>query len=242
MDPKAINVNVTVDDFDSVLSFADQSVWTTPDPSDPSFDDSNNSPWYKGTYHKTDTIGASLSFNFTGPAIYIYGSAGPDYGTFEVNIDGSSAIVNAHLDDDAPNPYLFYGTKTLAYVPHTLVLRNLGSKNTTAAALGAGNAFLFDFLRTTIQVAPAKATVSNITYEEDDAAVKYTGQWESNTSPVFSGGGTSFTNEDKASVSLSFHGSAIYIFGDKKNDHGLYSVTLDNGTAQIFNGILTALL
>ena len=32
-------------------------------------------------------------------------------------------------------------------------------------------------------------------------------------------------------------GSAIYVFGDKKNDHGLYGVVLDNGTTQIYDGI-----
>jgi hypothetical protein len=32
-------------------------------------------------------------------------------------------------------------------------------------------------------------------------------------------------------------GSAIYIFGDKVDDHGLFSVTLDNRSAQQFNGV-----
>jgi hypothetical protein len=32
-------------------------------------------------------------------------------------------------------------------------------------------------------------------------------------------------------------GSAIYVLGDKKNDHGLYSVTLDNKTAEVYSGI-----
>jgi hypothetical protein len=36
---------------------------------------------------------------------------------------------------------------------------------------------------------------------------------------------------------LGYVGSAIYVFGDKKNDHGLYSVTLDNRTAEVYNGI-----
>lgn len=65
MDPSAVNVNVTVDDFDSVLSYADQSVWSTPDPSSSSFDDTN-SPWLKGTFHETNSVGATISFNFTG--------------------------------------------------------------------------------------------------------------------------------------------------------------------------------
>ncbi|KAG5633117.1 hypothetical protein DXG03_008329 [Asterophora parasitica] len=32
-------------------------------------------------------------------------------------------------------------------------------------------------------------------------------------------------------------GSAIYVFGDKKNDHGLYSVVLDSRPAEIYSGI-----
>ncbi|KAG6853080.1 hypothetical protein C0991_007010 [Blastosporella zonata] len=31
-------------------------------------------------------------------------------------------------------------------------------------------------------------------------------------------------------------GGAVYVFGDKKNDHGLYSVVLDNKTAEIYSG------
>lgn len=31
-------------------------------------------------------------------------------------------------------------------------------------------------------------------------------------------------------------GSAIYVLGDKKNDHGIYSVALDNGPLQYYNG------
>jgi hypothetical protein len=65
MDTSAANVNVTVDDFDSVLSYPDQSIWQTPDPSSTSFT-ANGSPWLMGTYHKTDVVGASVSFNFTG--------------------------------------------------------------------------------------------------------------------------------------------------------------------------------
>lgn len=50
------------------------------------------------------------------------------------------------------------------------------------------------------------ATVSNVTYQETDPALTYTGKWGNNTGPHFSGGGTTFTNDNSASVSLSFHG------------------------------------
>lgn len=65
MDSSAVNINVTVDDFDSILSYPDQSVWQTPDPSSSSFN-ASASPWLMGTFHKTEAVGASVDFNFTG--------------------------------------------------------------------------------------------------------------------------------------------------------------------------------
>jgi hypothetical protein len=65
MDKSAVNVNVTIDDFDSVLSYPIQADWTTPDPSSSSFN-ASATPWWMGTFHKTDVVNASVSFNFTG--------------------------------------------------------------------------------------------------------------------------------------------------------------------------------
>lgn len=65
MDPNAINYNVTVDDFDSVLIYGDQSQWTTPDPSSGGFD--GDDPRYlRGTWHLTEDVGAVVRLNFTG--------------------------------------------------------------------------------------------------------------------------------------------------------------------------------
>jgi hypothetical protein len=53
---------------------------------------------------------------------------------------------------------------------------------------------------------PHRATVMNTTIEEDDPRLTYTGEWDNNTAPEFSGGGTAFTHGDGASVTLSFRG------------------------------------
>jgi len=58
------------------------------------------------------------------------------------------------------------------------------------------------------------ATVSNTTYEENNSALTYTGAWGNNTGPVFSGGGTAFTHEDNASVTLSFKGYLFIYIGE----------------------------
>ncbi|KAJ7618908.1 hypothetical protein DFH06DRAFT_1061764 [Mycena polygramma] len=232
MDASAVNANVTVDDFDSVLSYADQAAWETPDPSSSSFN-ASTSQWLMGTYHSTTFRNSTLSFNFTGPAIYVFGASGPAYGSYEVLLDGTATNKSAYAASNASAPYLLYGADNLAYASHTLTLRNLGKQDADAG----GGAFLFDFMRTTVQLGPAGATVANQTLEETDSALKYSGTWGSNKSPNFSGGGSTFTNADNASVAFSFHGSAVYVFGDKKNDHGLYSVVLDSGAAQVFDGI-----
>ncbi|KAJ3872576.1 hypothetical protein F5051DRAFT_150965 [Lentinula edodes] len=234
MDSSAVNFNVTVDDFDSVLSYPDQSVWTTPDPSSSDYLP-ENSPWLLGTFHKSDTVNASINFNFTGPALYIYGFSGPEYGSYEVLLDSSSVTASAYSSSNGSTPHLLYGTSNLTYGEHEITLRNLGAISSNGD--GGGNSLLFDFLRFTVQLAPAGASVSNTTIQENDSSLSYTGTWGSNTSGNFSGGGSSYTNDDNASVSFPFNGSAIYVFGDKKNDHGLYSVVLDNGTEQIFDGV-----
>ncbi|KAK7445755.1 hypothetical protein VKT23_014751 [Stygiomarasmius scandens] len=234
MDDSAVNFNVTVDDFDSILDYPDQAAWTTPDPSSSSFSAAGSS-WLMGTYHKTEEINASVSLNFTGPAIFIYGSSGPDYGSYEVQLDSSTITQSAYSSTNGSAPHLLYGATNLTYDTHQLTLRNVGAQSQNGDA--GGNALLFDFLRFTVQLAPAGATVSNTTLEENDPSLKYSGTWGKNTSGNFSGGGSSFTQGDGASVSFSFNGSAIYIFGDKKNDHGLYSVVLDNGTTEIYNGV-----
>ncbi|KAJ7776816.1 hypothetical protein DFH07DRAFT_865656 [Mycena maculata] len=232
MDASAVNSNVTVDDFDSLLSYLDQGAWETPDPSSSSFNTST-SQWLMGTYHSTNATNATVSFNFTGPAIYLFGAAGPVYGSYEVLFDGVSSTRSVYVVSNALTPCLLYCAVNLTYTAHTLTLHNLGKQGTDAG----GREFLFDFLRATLQLAPVGATVTNQTLEEMDAALTYSGTCSSTTLPNFSRGGSTFTNADNVSVALSFHGLALYVFRDKKNDHRLYSVVLDSSALQIFDSI-----
>jgi len=85
MDPNAVNQNITIDgrldlttdeyrflglqlsvepDFDSVVTYADQGQWSTPNPQLLSND--SVTPWKDGTYHLTNITNASLTFDFEG--------------------------------------------------------------------------------------------------------------------------------------------------------------------------------
>lgn len=172
MDPSAVNWNVTVDDFDSVLTYADQSVWDTPDPS--SFDNysSTGSPWIRGTYHATKTKGATVSLNITGvfvsrspkvfslnchnnagPAVYIYGNTGPDFGSYEIQIDSVTIRQSAYSTTASNASTLLYGAANLSYETHNIVLKNLGALPENGDK--GGDRFLLDYITSTIQVAPA---------------------------------------------------------------------------------------
>lgn len=160
----------------------------------------------------------------TGPALYIYGFSGPEYGSYEVLLDSSSVTASAYSSSNGSTPHLLYGTSNLTYGEHEITLRNLGAILSNGD--GGGNSLLFDFLRFTVQLAPSgcvhviytknsflcfsRASVSNTTIQENDSSLSYTGTWGSNTSGNFSGGGSSYTNDDKASVSFPFNGSQDY--------------------------------
>jgi hypothetical protein len=64
MRPANIQFNLTVDDFDSLITYPNQSHWTTPDPS--AAHDPANDIWFDDTYHRTNVTGASFSFGFKG--------------------------------------------------------------------------------------------------------------------------------------------------------------------------------
>jgi hypothetical protein len=86
----------------------------------------------------------------TGPTLFIYGAAGPAYGSFEISIDGSSNISTAHASQNTSG-HLLFSTTSLKYDNHTLKVTNLGAQSGD----DGGNQFLFDYLQSTVQLAPA---------------------------------------------------------------------------------------
>jgi hypothetical protein len=88
-----------------------------------------------------------------GPAIYVYGSTGPTFGSYQVEIDSKVLQYSAYREsaDNASKP--LFAASNLTYANHNLVLRNLGAR----ADVGdkGGDAFLLDYIQSTIQLAPA---------------------------------------------------------------------------------------
>ncbi|KAJ6573604.1 hypothetical protein B0H10DRAFT_2237053 [Mycena sp. CBHHK59/15] len=226
--------------------------------------------WFDGMYHSTNVSGASFSFDFevaftaplkrfgtehtlrsAGSAFYLWGAAGLAF---------ESCIQGAYRESHE-------------------------SRRETA---GEGHTMLVDFLKTTVELAPAGAPLMNSTLWKTDLRLVYTGNWtvcylpsgprrENVCNPLFSGGYSRYTNGDSASISLSFNGAplsspfppfpssappsaslphlppppfptslphrpcptctTLFIFGDKTDRHGLYTVVLDTRPPVTLNGV-----
>lgn len=218
------SINVTIDDFDALWTYSDDSAFYT---NDPSKNEEAFAVFRDGTAHFTSNASAYVNLTFVGTGLDIYGASGPAYGSYDVQIDGQSTIATAYAPENGTTPYLMYTTSGLnVSQEHTLVLRNLGNNGNTTQ----GSLMLLDFASLSVPISAQGATLTNTTVEDNSSRLRYTGTWDSNTSPLFSGGSTSYTNVSGASVTLSFNGSAIYLFGDANNDHYAFNVTLDGST------------
>ncbi|KAK1226321.1 hypothetical protein PQX77_010706 [Marasmius sp. AFHP31] len=228
-----ITTPLIIDDFDCILNYTDHTAWTTPDPTSPTYNP-DSPEWVRGTWHRTEVAGerSEVKLDFIGPSITVYGHSGPSYGSYSITIDDKVTLTrSAYSPSNASLPYPLYTTTNLTNAAHTIKLRNIGKQATD----GGGGAFLLDFV--TVPIVLGEGEAKNVTLEETDERVKFSGWWGSNKSGNFSGGGSTYTNEDGAEFELRFNASTIYILGDKKNDHGLYTVQLDDNPAQTYNGI-----
>lgn len=190
-------------------------------------------------------------------------------GSYEVDLDGqTTAPVSAFAQTNSTN-YRLYSSGPLTNGAHTIVLRNRGAVGSSGAEL------LLDYaqLTTVDKVArfvPLSSCLgltgrgtsvkpSNVTVEDNDyVRLNYVGSWDSNNDTRFSGNTSTYTNGQGASVSLSFVGTAVYLYGDtvfvrllptcldrklilEFQDHGLFSVALDGGAPTTHNASTTFL-
>lgn len=89
--------------------------------------------------------------SLAGPAIFVYGHAGPSYGSYEIHVDSTTTTLSAYSAANVSTPHLLFGASNLSYGVHNIELRNLGARGNNTE----GNTLLFDYLQTTVQVAPA---------------------------------------------------------------------------------------
>ncbi|CEL61973.1 hypothetical protein RSOLAG1IB_04723 [Rhizoctonia solani AG-1 IB] len=116
----AITNTTEIDDAGDpgVVSYTPTGSWSTTDPT------GQTGSYHQNTIHTTSTRGSAVSIQFSGNAIYVYGSTDSSSGAYDAKIDGQSATSLQGSTATFRQPALLYYADGLDSSDHTLTLTN----------------------------------------------------------------------------------------------------------------------
>jgi hypothetical protein len=187
---------------DDTLAWSGGGVATLPDPP-------------VGGARVTDTPGATVTLTFRGTAVSWSGARMPAGGIASVSVDGGVAIdVDTYSPTNKIQGVVFAATG-LADSSHTLTIEATGRKN--AASTGIQ-----------IVVDAFDVTTPGKRFEEEDAAISYSGVWvHGNRNRTWSEGAVATSAAAGARVTFAFTGTSVSWIGLRKLTTGLANVYLD---------------
>ncbi|OCF73388.1 hypothetical protein I204_05225 [Kwoniella mangroviensis CBS 8886] len=204
-------VNVTYDDFDPLVVYADLGQWSTPNPQDnPTWykapESETGLPWHQATLHWTTEKGAELSLNFTTTQIWLYGALNVSSPSFTITLDGQTTTQTPA--SVSSGRALLYSATDLSPSAHSLTLTNQGD------GLGLDSVVLgYDL----------GSDLKNQTIDDALDQIHYDGEWTRQGGDFFNGTNI-YTKGPGNSFNFSFAGSALFIYGDSVQDHGDFSI------------------
>jgi hypothetical protein len=188
----------------------------------------NGAPDYMQTEHYSNFCfpstfpikGAKTVVNFSGTGITWVGKTGPNYGIASYAIDGGTPktidTYSASQQFKVPNA-TFLG---LSNGPHALTVELTCNKN------GASNDYyevIDAFIINGVPLAPSQGAVAGY----NSPALSYSSGWACGGNPTDLSGGHCWNNAMNASVSWTFIGSLIEVFGRPDLEDGIFNVYID---------------
>lgn len=215
--------NVSADDSSPLISYSPAGAWT-----DSPVNDQNAQSYSQKTWHTVSSQGASATVQFNGTGVWFFGATRPDYGTYNISVDGQSVSGNAQAQT-ASFQQLLGGQSSLANGPHTAVFTNTGS-----------TVDLDSIIFETQIGSSASATVTNTTTDDTSPAINYlpsSGDWVLLTSLEGNFNNTlHFTQTMGAQAQFMFDGDAVAVYGTVSPDQANYTVTVDGVERDFLGG------
>jgi len=176
-----------------------------------------------------DVHGADLVVNFTGTGITWIGKIGPNFGIASYSVDGGSPVAfdayNASLSSQHNNVVV----SGLAPGSHSLKIEVTHSKNASSS----------DYYQT---IDAFNITGSPLPLHQGIIAgynspeLSFSGPWSCGTSSNDLSGGHCWSNVQNASISWTFTGSLIEVYGRPDLEDGIFQVLIDGGPVGQFDG------
>ncbi|WVQ73036.1 hypothetical protein IAR50_002599 [Cryptococcus sp. DSM 104548] len=226
-------MNITLDDTSpSFQYFSSGNTWLSNHTDDPFTD-----LYFKKTFRGTFTEGDYVSLKFNGTAIMIYGGNRPNHGVYSTQLDGGSiSLQSGYASTSQLQVPIFQATSLASDQEHTITLKNLPSQTNMT---GTNNTEWWLDVDYAVITTSTTGKVYTTTYDDQSPVLNWVGSgWTSNTEAA-----TTYFNQSAHitqvigdSVSLSFKGSSVQVFGGLYFDHGNFSVALDGGRTSNYNG------
>jgi N-acetylmuramoyl-L-alanine amidase len=177
-----------------------------------------------GSFYFAGSRGAAVTVSFTGSAIELFATKGPEYGQALVSLDGGPAEYADFHSAAGVCVQSVYKKEGLENTAHTLTMEWAGVKNDAAR----GYLISLDALLITGTLAQApKAT----TLQQADSHMAYEGRWLDCVAASASGGSFYYADSPGAAVTVKFDGSYLAWFAKTGPQYGKALVRLDDGPA-----------
>ncbi|KAK7055107.1 hypothetical protein R3P38DRAFT_2845138 [Favolaschia claudopus] len=218
--------NFTIDNVNPAIQYAPPGAWREGSNSDPLFASYSNG----GTFTLCTTQGSSATFTFNGTQVYVFGAKRPNHGPYSITLDGTQTTFDGGSAKDTI-PATLFASDPLKLGQHTVTITNQLINN--------DKPFLdIDFITWTANV-PDNGQFKSV--EDTDAALSYDPPTSWNTDLAgaqltgFSSNNGHVTQTTGASVTVSFSGGFISVFGPVGPTIARYSVQVDGIDRGTFN-------
>ncbi|KAG8733197.1 hypothetical protein FRC10_000369, partial [Ceratobasidium sp. 414] len=221
--------NVTIDDISPLITYTGQ--WMD------SYDFSGDrftSRYAGASFHSSRTTGSQASFRFNGTAVYIFGAKRSNHGRYNVRVDNEqpqefNGYAPTQPDGtDGVYQVALYARSGLTNGLHNITLTNDGETNSAQPFVD------IDFVTWTSDDEMGSSE------SLDDGKFEYEppNAWSSSSQYVtdYYGRTEHLTSQREASASLAFEGSGIYLYGGTLDDHGVYTVNIDENLPVVLTG------
>jgi peptidoglycan hydrolase-like protein with peptidoglycan-binding domain len=190
-----------------------------------SWTDRSSSSYSGGSEKLTNSLGASVTINFTGTYLAWVGKKGTNYGKAKITIDGTDTYTADAYESPAVYQSTIWQSGKLADIPHTVTIEWIGAKS-AASTDTCISVDAFAMIGTMTQ-----AYVWN-RYESNDPRLLYFGTWSPTSAAEASGGSDKRANTVSASVSATFTGKQLVWVATVGPQMGKADVSVDGGAAQ----------
>lgn len=177
---------------------------------------------FGGTAQSSHTTNDYFQYTFTGTGVNIYHASGPNRGTVQVFIDGSSVGTFDGYSADYVYRQKIYSINTLTYGQHTVKVM-INGKN----ASSSGYYFVFDFLET-LNTEPGANSITAI--DDTNGNIVYAGAtWTTQTdaTPCYNKTQT-YSDVANASITYNFKGTGIRVYDTGSANRGKIDLYIDN--------------